>query len=69
MGVEGPVASTPRLLVTVEEAAEALAISRTALYALLRGGEIQVVHIGRSVRVPVVALEAFVARLAAAGQV
>lgn len=58
--------NTPRLLLRVEEAAEALAISRTALYAALRSGQIRAVHIGRSVRVPVAALEAYVARLAAA---
>jgi excisionase family DNA binding protein len=56
----------PRLLVNVEEAAEALAVSRTALYDLLRAGEIQTIHIGRSVRVPVAALEAYVARRAGA---
>lgn len=55
--------NTPRLLLTVEEAADALAISRTSLYVLLGKGEIPVVHIGRSVRVPVDALSAYVARL------
>lgn len=59
---------TPRLLLTVEEAADALAISRTSLYVLLGRGEIPVVHIGRSVRVPVDALNAYVARLTVAPQ-
>jgi excisionase family DNA binding protein len=54
--------STPRLLLRVEEAAEALAVSRTALYGLLRSGDIPVVRIGRSVRVPVAALESYVAK-------
>lgn len=56
----------PRLLLRVEEAAEALGISRTTLYELLRAGSIPVIHIGRSVRIPVVALERYVALLAGA---
>ena len=54
---------TPRLLLKVEEAAQALGISRTALYELLRSGDIYSVHIGRSVRVPVAALDEYVMRL------
>jgi excisionase family DNA binding protein len=51
------------LLLRVQEAAQALAISRTALYVLLSSGAIPAVHIGRSVRVPTAALEAYVAGL------
>jgi excisionase family DNA binding protein len=47
----------------IEEAADALAVSRTVIYGLVAAGEIAVVHIGRSVRVPTAALECYVARL------
>ncbi len=62
---EQDVGGTVRLLLRVEEAAEALAISRTALYVLLRAGEVPAVHIGRSVRIPLGALEAYVERRSA----
>jgi excisionase family DNA binding protein len=48
------------LLVRVEEAARLLSISRAALYPLL-SREIPVVRIGRSVRVPRVELEKYIA--------
>jgi len=41
------VPTTTRLLLRVAEAAEALAISRTALYGMLRSGEIGTIHTGR----------------------
>ena len=50
------------LLLTMIDAARALAIGRTTMYELVAAGEIGVVHIGRSVRVPVDALHAFVER-------
>jgi excisionase family DNA binding protein len=49
-----------RLLLTVPEAAERLAISRSKLYELLAAGEIPTVHIGRSVRVPAAGLARWV---------
>ena len=52
-----------RLLLTVPEAAEALAISRSKLYELLAAGLIRSVRIDRSRRVPVEALETYVAHL------
>ena len=52
----------PRLLLRVTEAAETLAISRTALYNLLRRDEVQAIHIGRSIRFSATTLEAYVAR-------
>jgi excisionase family DNA binding protein len=51
-----------KLLVTVVEAAEALGIGRTAMYDLLLAGELPSVKIGRARRIPVQALETFVAR-------
>lgn len=56
---------TPRLMLTVEEAAAALRIGRTNMYALLKRGEIESELIGRLRRVPVVAVEAYIARLMA----
>jgi excisionase family DNA binding protein len=53
----------PRLLLTVQEAAAALAISRSKLYELLAAGMVRSVRIDGSRRVPVEALETYVARL------
>jgi excisionase family DNA binding protein len=52
-----------KILLTVPEAAAALAISRSKLYELLAAGLIRSVRIDGSRRVPVEALEAYVARL------
>jgi excisionase family DNA binding protein len=52
-----------RLLLTVPEAAEALAISRSKLYELFATGLVQSVRIDGSRRVPIEALEAYVAHL------
>ena len=52
-----------RLLLTVDEAAEALAISRAKLYQLMASGAITYVRIDRSRRVPISALESFVTNL------
>jgi excisionase family DNA binding protein len=53
----------PRLLLTVPEAAEALAISRSKLYELIAAGLVRSVRIDGSRRVPVDALESYVAAL------
>jgi excisionase family DNA binding protein len=53
----------PRLLLTVPEAAEALAISRSKLYELIAAGLVRSVRIDGSRRVPVEALESYVAAL------
>ena len=50
------------LLLTIVDAARVLSIGRTTMYELVGAGEIDVVHIGRSARVPVGALEEFVDR-------
>ena len=50
------------LLLTIRDAARVLAVGRTTMYELIAAGAVEVVHIGRSARVPVAALEAFVAR-------
>jgi excisionase family DNA binding protein len=53
----------PRLLLTVPEAAEALAISRSKLYELIAAGLVRSVRIDGSRRVPIEALESYIAGL------
>lgn len=50
-------------LLSVTEAARALRLGRSKTYELISSGELEVVHIGRCVRVPVKAVEAYVERL------
>lgn len=52
-----------RLLLTVPEAAEMLAISRSKLYELLAVGLVASVRIDGSRRIPVAALDSYVASL------
>jgi excisionase family DNA binding protein len=54
--------TTGRLLLTVPEAAVALGIGRTLAYELVLRGELPSVKLGRARRIPVAALEAFVAK-------
>ena len=51
-----------RLTMTVEEASEALGISRSLAYELVRLGEIPSLRLGRRIVVPVRALEDLVER-------
>ena len=53
-----------RLLLRVEEAAEALNLGRSKTFELIRDEKLRVVRIGRSVRVPADAVREFVERLA-----
>ena len=55
------------VLLTITEAATALAIGRTTVYELIGSGELDVVHIGRSSRVPADAIREFVAAKRAHG--
>ena len=50
-----------RLLLTVDEAAEALAVSRSTIYRLLKSGDLVATRIGTAVRIPEQALRRFVA--------
>jgi excisionase family DNA binding protein len=52
-----------RLLLTVPEAAEALAISRSKLYELFAAGLVRSVRIDGSRRVPIEALETYITHL------
>jgi excisionase family DNA binding protein len=51
-----------RLLLRPVEAAEAIGIGRSKIYELLASGEIPSIRVGASVRVPVDALRAWIAR-------
>jgi excisionase family DNA binding protein len=51
-----------KLLVTIEEAARMLSVGRSLLYRLVLCKEIASVKIGRTRRIPVAALETFIAR-------
>jgi len=50
------------MLLTIPDAARVLAIGRTTLYELIRDGEVDVIRIGRSTRIPVTTIHAFVDR-------
>jgi excisionase family DNA binding protein len=52
-----------QLLLTPEEAARALRVGRTTVYALMKIGELRAVYIGRSCRLPAAELERYVSRL------
>ena len=53
------------LLLTPEEAARALRIGRTSIYALIKAGDLRPVRIGRSCRLSQGELERYVRRLEA----
>jgi excisionase family DNA binding protein len=53
-------ASVPRLLLTPEEAAESLGVSRSLVYELIGSGRLESVRIGTCRRIPIGALEMFV---------
>jgi len=48
------------VLLTVEDAAQALALGRTKIYELLDAGKLRSIKIGRARRIPVDALHEFV---------
>jgi excisionase family DNA binding protein len=54
---------TSRLLLTPEEAARQLSLSRTVVYELLLAREIESIKIGRSRRIPHEALTTFIERM------
>ena len=53
------------LLMTIADAALALGIGRSTLYELIGRGQLEVVHVGRSARVPTEAVRALVEQLRA----
>lgn len=50
------------MLLKVPAAAESLSVGRSTIYNLIADGELETVHIGRSVRVVTASLEAFIER-------
>jgi excisionase family DNA binding protein len=58
----GTAAGVVPLLLTIPQAAAVLAVGRTTVYELIGAGDLEAVHIGRSARVPVAALEDYVER-------
>ena len=56
--------SAPRLLLTVEEAAEALGLGRTSTFALIKAGHLESVMVGRLRCVPADAIPPYLRRLA-----
>lgn len=53
---------TPRVMLSVAEAATCLSVGRSTMYQLIHSGEIESVHIGRLHRVPADCLHEFVER-------
>jgi excisionase family DNA binding protein len=50
-----------RMLLRPAEAAEAIGVSRSRMYELLASRELPSIRVGRTVRVPVAALQAWIA--------
>ncbi len=69
MSLRGDVIVANRGLLRIEEAAQWLGVGRTKAYELVHGGALPSVTIGRSRRILVSALEAFVEQLAETGGV
>ncbi len=49
-----------KLLLRAEEAASVMGVSRSRIYELMRQGSLPRIHIGRSVRIPTQAVQAWV---------
>ena len=56
-----------RKVLTVADAANCLGISRSKLYQFIAAGEVRTIHIGRLCKVPVEALDEFIATRPTAG--
>jgi excisionase family DNA binding protein len=57
-----PASNAHKLLFTVPEAAAALGVCRSVIYELMLCGELPNIRIGRARRIPLSALEGFIAR-------
>lgn len=62
-GKEVRMSDQPRVLLSVEQAAERLSIGRTTVYRLIKTGELQSVRVGRLRRIPADALDDYAAIL------
>jgi len=63
IGATSPPKEKEPLLLTIVQAAAALNVGRSTLYEMIARGELDVVHLGRAVRVPVRAVEDLVQSL------
>lgn len=63
-----PSESTERLLHSIEEAAHLLGIGRSTTYALVRGGQLRSVRIGRRRLIPQEAVEEYAGALLKTGE-
>jgi excisionase family DNA binding protein len=52
----------PPVLLRVPEAARLLGVGRSLTYELIAGGELEVVHVGSVMRVPVTAVHEYIER-------
>ena len=62
MSYETQVEASPRVMLTLTEAAERLSIGRSTVYELLASGALESVYLGRLRRIPLDCLLEFVAR-------
>ena len=53
---------TPRVMLSITDAARCLSVGRSTMYELINSGAIETVHIGRLHRVPADCLREFVER-------
>jgi excisionase family DNA binding protein len=58
-----PPAGHDVVLITVKDAGRMLGVGRTSAYELVRAGELELVHVRRSARVPIASVHAYVDRL------
>jgi excisionase family DNA binding protein len=62
--MESQTTPVPRVMLTPEQAAEALGIGRTTVFALIKTGELRSLLIGRLRRIPADEIDAYITRLA-----
>jgi excisionase family DNA binding protein len=60
-----PIVAPGKILYCAEEAAAVMSLSRTAVFGLIRSGDLHTVKIGGRRRIPHTSIEEFVARLGA----
>jgi excisionase family DNA binding protein len=62
-----PKSAAPKVLYRAEEAAEVMSLSRTAVFGLIRSGDLDTIKIGHRRRIPRSSIEDYVARQLTAG--
>jgi excisionase family DNA binding protein len=66
-GRSAPKSTAPKVLYRAEEAAELMSLSRTAVFGLIRSGDLDTILIGHRRRIPRSSIDAYVKRLLEAG--